>query len=88
MSHDPARRLLTALDLHDLGVAMMRQRLRRENPDASEEELRSRLQGWLHTRPGAEPGDGVGHAVIRARGFGRGKDLDAERARFLARADR
>ncbi len=27
-------------------------------------------------------------SLIRARGCGRGKDLDAERARFLARADR
>ncbi len=63
MSHDPARRLLTALELHDLGVAMMGQRLRREDPDASDEDIRSRLNAWLHTRPGAELGDGVGRAV-------------------------
>lgn len=58
-----ARRLLTALELHDLGVAMMEQRLRRENPGATEEELRERLRAWLHTRPGAEQGDGVGRVV-------------------------
>lgn len=29
MDHAAARRLLTALELHDLGVAMMAQRLRR-----------------------------------------------------------
>ena len=63
MSHDPARRLLTALELHDLGVAMMGQRLRREDPNAGDAELRSRLNDWLHTRPGAELGDGVGQPV-------------------------
>ena len=63
MSHNPARRLLTALELHDLGVAMMGQRLRREDPDASDEDIRSRLHHWLHTWPGAELGDGVGRVV-------------------------
>ena len=63
MSHAPARRLLTALELHDLGVAMMDQRLRREDPGASDEQIRARLRDWLHTRPGAELGDGVGRVV-------------------------
>lgn len=40
----------------DLGVEMMRQRLRRQDPDASEDEIRSRLAEWLQTRPGAEHG--------------------------------
>lgn len=63
MSHDPARALRTALELHDLGVAMMAQRLRRDRPTASDEELREALVAWLHTRPGAENGDGVGVVV-------------------------
>ncbi len=36
---------------------MMRQNLRREFPDASEEEIEAKLTEWLHTRPGAENGD-------------------------------
>ena len=60
MSNDPARRLQTAFDLFDLGVAMMAQRIRREAPDASDEEVRQRLRVWLQSRPGAEHGDGEG----------------------------
>ncbi len=63
MSHDPARRLRVALELHDLGVSMMAQRLRREDPGADEAEIRERVTRWLHTRPGAELGDGVGRPV-------------------------
>ena len=60
MPYDPARRLQTALDLFDLGVAVMAQRIRREAPDASDEAVRRRLRVWLQSRPGAEQGDGVG----------------------------
>jgi hypothetical protein len=67
MSHDPASRLQTALDLFDLGVALMAQRIRREAPDASEEEVRRRLRVWLQSRPGAEQGDGVGRVVAWPR---------------------
>lgn len=55
---DVAERLEAALDLHRAGVDLMRQNLRRRHPDASEAEIESRLRGWLHTRPGAECGDG------------------------------
>ena len=58
-----ARRLLTALELHDLGLALMKQRLRRENPGASEETLKEMFLAWLHERPGAEFGDAVGRPV-------------------------
>lgn len=58
---DPrARRLVEALELHEEGVAMMRQTLRRKHPEASEAEIQRRLQAWLLERPGAEHGDGWG----------------------------
>lgn len=56
-------RLRTALRLHDDGVALMRQNLRRRRPDASEEQIERELLAWLATRPGAEHGDGVGRPV-------------------------
>lgn len=56
----PAERLRIALDLHDAGVEMMRQNLRRRHPDADEQEIQRLLVAWLHERPGAEHGDAVG----------------------------
>jgi hypothetical protein len=56
----PAERLRIALDLHDAGVAMMRQNLRRQHPAASEQEIERMLAAWLRERPGAEHGDAVG----------------------------
>ena len=45
------------LDLHQTGVELMRQNLRRANPDASEAEIEVKLGLWLRHRPGAELGD-------------------------------
>ena len=56
----PAQRLRLALDLFEFGTDMMRQKLRREHPDATEDEIQARLVAWLQERPGAELGDGVG----------------------------
>ncbi len=56
----PAQRLRIALDLFEFGTDMMRQKLRRETPDATEGEIQTRLVAWLQERPGAELGDGVG----------------------------
>jgi Rv0078B-related antitoxin len=64
-----AEALRTAIDLFETGLAMMRQNLRREYPEATEQELGVRLRGWLHHRPGAEFGDCPGRIV----------DFDAER---------
>jgi hypothetical protein len=47
----------TALDLHVMGVALMRQNLRRADPAATPDEIEARLAAWLHDRPGAERGD-------------------------------
>jgi hypothetical protein len=59
----------TTLDLYETGVALMRQNLRRANPDATEEAIEELLTAWLHERPGAEYGDCPGRLV----------DLDARR---------
>ena len=37
--------------MHDFGVAMMRENLRRQNPDESNEEINRRLRNWLHSLP-------------------------------------
>ena len=56
-------RLREALRMHDEGVALMRQNLRRRHPDASAERIEELLLRWLHKRPGAEHGDGAGRPV-------------------------
>lgn len=43
-------------DMCDAGVRMYRQRMRRENPSASDEEIEARVQAWLR-RPSGEAGD-------------------------------
>lgn len=40
----------------DAGVRMYLQRLRRENPTTSDEEIEARVQAWLR-RPSGEAGD-------------------------------
>lgn len=50
----------TTLDLFSMGVEMMRQNLRRADPEASAEEIDGRLHDWLQERPGAELGDCTG----------------------------
>jgi hypothetical protein len=58
-----ARRFRTALELFEAGVAMMRQNLRRQFPEADEKEIAARLAQWLQERPGAELGDCDGRPV-------------------------
>jgi hypothetical protein len=58
-----ARAFRMTLDLFDAGVQMMRQNLRRQDPDADEQEIDRRLSMWLRARPGAEHGDCSGRAV-------------------------
>ncbi|MGD8485326.1 MAG: hypothetical protein PVG27_11175 [Chloroflexota bacterium] len=58
---DPAKvRLEQTFDLFEAGVSMKRAALRREHPDADEEEIARRLRAWLRTRPGARYGDAAG----------------------------
>jgi hypothetical protein len=56
-------RFRVALDLYETGEAMMRHRIRRQNPDLDEVAVEERLQAWLQARPGAEYGDTVGRPV-------------------------
>jgi hypothetical protein len=42
-----AQRMRSALDMHDLGVELYRQRMRREHPDASRGEIESLVRTWL-----------------------------------------
>ena len=60
MARDPAARLRIALELHDLGERMQRERLRRERPQITPDELDDAIRSWLRERPGAEHGDAVG----------------------------
>lgn len=56
-------RFRLAVELHEAGVAMMRQNLRRRYPSDSEQEIDARLEAWLMERPGAEHGDCDGKPV-------------------------
>lgn len=53
----------STLDLFETGVDLMRQNLRRRNPDADEHEIERLLQEWLLERPGAEAGDCPGRPI-------------------------
>jgi hypothetical protein len=46
----------TTLDLFSAGLELMRQNLRRDRPQASEDEIDRRLSEWLQERPGDSPG--------------------------------
>jgi hypothetical protein len=48
-----AERLRAALDLHELGVRLYRQRMRREHPHASGADIDELVKAWL-----AEPAPG------------------------------
>ena len=60
------RQVREILDMHDLGVALYRQRMRRENPQATEAGLDIMVRDWIlrpsagHHWPAAAPGPGAG----------------------------
>ena len=62
-----AERFRTTLALFELGEAMLRQKLKRKFPQASEAEIGARVREWLDRRPGAEHGDAVGRPVAWPR---------------------
>jgi hypothetical protein len=57
------RNLLIACDLHDTGVALMRQNLRRQYPEETDEQIGRRLRAWLHREGQPGPGDVPGFRV-------------------------
>ena len=58
-----ATRLRTVLDLCELGESMRCAQLRREHPDATDDEIEALLVARLETRPGAEYGDRWGRPI-------------------------
>jgi len=54
----PEEKLRAAFALHEEALTLLRQGLRRRG--VSEEHLEEHVTAWLHTRPGAEFGDGPG----------------------------
>jgi len=57
---DMAERLRTALDMFGLGESILREKLRRDHPDASSAEIEAMVDEWLSRHPGAEHGDAAG----------------------------
>jgi hypothetical protein len=46
-----AERMRSALDMHDLGVRLYQQRMRREHPDAGRKEIEGLVRTWLTAPP-------------------------------------
>ncbi len=60
-----AYNLRLALDMYEVGEQMVRQRLRREYPDAGPQEIEAKVRSWRAHRPGAVDGDAVGRPSRR-----------------------
>lgn len=60
---DAAARLRAAFELYDLGVAMMRQNLRRRFAADSDAQIEQRLLDWRMRRADAPVGDAEGRGV-------------------------
>ena len=58
-----SERFRVALDLFVTGEAIIRQRIRRQNPELDEAGVTARVRAWLQTRHGAQHGDGIGRPV-------------------------
>lgn len=57
MQHDEAaERFRATVELHETGLALMRQNLRRSNPEAGPAEIDRLLRAWLEARPPDTPG--------------------------------
>jgi hypothetical protein len=64
-----AERMRSALEMHEFGVQLYRQRMRREHPEASRDEIDSMVRGWLTAPPAGGrlrlPSRGRGHGYAR-----------------------
>jgi hypothetical protein len=58
-----AQRFRLALEMAEMGIAMYRQRMRREHPDATDEEIEAEVQAWLMRRPADYPGPPSGRLL-------------------------
>ncbi len=47
----PADRLRVALDLHEAGMDLLREKMRRDEPTLTESELKERVSAWLLDTP-------------------------------------
>lgn len=56
-----------ALELAEVGEAMLRQRLRRDQPELTESAIDALVEAWRQRRPGAEHGDAQGRPVAWPR---------------------
>jgi len=45
-----------AFDMYDEGIDMLRQRFRRDDPDATDDEIAARVRAWIADRPYDSPG--------------------------------
>ncbi|WP_157129105.1 hypothetical protein [Nocardia amamiensis] len=61
----PGQRLRLAMEMYEFGVRMQRTRIRRNRPEATEDEIDEAVNEWLLTRPGAPLGDAVGRPSSR-----------------------
>ncbi len=59
--------LETAFELADFAARMVETKFRRENPDATEEQVRAAVGAWWSERPGAPDGDSPGRLVTLPR---------------------
>jgi hypothetical protein len=59
----PADAFRTTLELFETGLDLMRQNLRRNHPEAGDQEIERLLHAWLLERPGAEFGDCPGRRI-------------------------
>lgn len=60
-----ADRFRAALELYEVGENMLRQRLQRERPEASAQDIDAAIAAWLQRRSGAEHGDHPGPPSAR-----------------------
>ena len=59
-------RVRTTFELYEMAEAMMRQNLRRQFPQESEEQIEARVVAWLQDRPG-EPISDAASGPFRVR---------------------
>jgi len=59
--------MATTAILIDAGIDLMRQNIRRRNPDLTEAQVDDRLRVWLHRADDSIPGDTAGAVRVRER---------------------